>query len=103
MYHFVSEAVAEQIATRNIDKYIAGRAAQYTLEVTEAAKDYIKNRVISPDVRNFGGRGVVNCVEQLMKNALSNVVFNHPDIKAIELIVNEETNELEGRLIEKRG
>lgn len=89
VFNFISPAIAEKIAASTIKKFCANlleeNESRLSLTLTPAAEEFIKERVKQSEVLNFGGRGIVNCVEKLMSVPVGKFLFENdePGLKAV--------------------
>ena len=84
VFNFISPSIAEKIAEKTIKKFCANlkdeNDSQLVLSVTPAAENYIKACVKRSEVLNFGGRGIVSCVEKLMSVPVGKFLFDHSEV-----------------------
>ncbi len=96
VFNFISPNIAERIAASTIKKFCASlkdeNDSQLILSLTPAAEEYIKECVKRSEVLNFGGRGIVSCVEKLMSVPVGKFLFDHSEIglKATMDYIDEE-------------
>ena len=96
VFNFISPNIAEKIAMSTIKKFCANlrdeNDSHLILSLTPVAEGYIKESVKRSNVLNFGGRGIVSCVEKLMSAPVGKFLFDHSDIglKATMDYVDEE-------------
>lgn len=81
VFNFISPRIAEKIAESTIEKFCNNlkdeNDSQLNLTLTEEAIKHVKSRVTKSDVLNFGGRGIVSCVEKLLSVPVGKFVFEH--------------------------
>lgn len=84
VFNFISPRIAEKIAESTIKKFCNNlkdeNDSQLNLSLTSAAIDHVKSCVTKAEVLNFGGRGIVSCVEKLLSVPVGKFVFEHSDI-----------------------
>lgn len=96
VFNFISPNIAEKIAASTIKKFCDNlrneNDSQLILSLTPAAEGYIKESVKHSEVLNFGGRGIVSCVEKLMSVPVGKFLFDHSEIglKATMDYIDEE-------------
>ena len=54
--------------------------SQLILSLTENAEKYIKECAKRSEVLNYGGRGIVSCVEKLMSVPVGKFLFDHSEV-----------------------
>lgn len=81
VFNFISEYTAVKIAENIIRKYCNNLREEndyhINLTVSDKAKEYITEYVKKPEVLNFGGRGIVSCVEKLMSVPVGKYMFDN--------------------------
>ena len=81
VFNFISPKVATQIADKTVDKYCKAMKedndSHLNLTVSEEAREFIKKEVQAPEVLNFGGRGIVNAVEETLGVLVGKFLFDN--------------------------
>lgn len=89
VFNFISPQIAVKIADGTINKFVKNLKEEHDsrldLEVTEAAREFIRKKAQEPQVLNLGGRGIVTCVEKLISVPVGDFLFEEDgtDLKAI--------------------
>lgn len=83
VYNFITEEIAKTIALKRIQKYIGNikenNESQLDLTISEEAIQRIYEMVVKPDVLDLGGRGIVNCVDKVLAQMVSDFIFDHSE------------------------
>ncbi len=84
VFNFISPDVAEKIVEVTIKKFCDNlrneNDSQLILSLTENAEKYIKECAKRSEVLNYGGRGIVSCVEKLMSVPVGKFLFDHSEV-----------------------
>lgn len=84
VFNFISPNVADEIAMKAIRDYCENlrteNESRLNLSVTDAALEFIKEHTKTAETLNFGGRGVVTCVEKLVGSKVGEFIFEHSEI-----------------------
>lgn len=83
VYNFINEEIAKNIAAGRIKKFVKyvkeENEAQLDLTISDAARDYIYELVVDPEVLDLGGRGIVTCADDKLSKAVSEFIFDNPE------------------------
>lgn len=79
VFNFISPQIAVKIADGTINKFVKylkeEHDSELDLEVTEAAREFIRKKAQESDTLNLGGRGIVSCVEKLISVPVGDFLF----------------------------
>ena len=85
VFNFISEDASKNLAMVKINKFVSKLKDEndnhLILEVDESAKEYIIKEVTKPEVLNFGGRGIEDCVDKTLGEAIKNYILNNQNIE----------------------
>ena len=85
VFNFISPQVAVKLADKTVDKFVeylkTEHDSELDLEITAAAREYIRKKAQEADVLNLGGRGIVSCVEKLISVPVGDFLFEQDGSK----------------------
>lgn len=74
IFNFMSSPIAIKLADINIEKFKkylkTEHDSQLDLEITDAAKEFIRKEAQKTEVIDLGGRGIVGCVNKLISDPI---------------------------------
>ena len=98
IFHFLDERNAKLIAENSIKKFqeflLEEHDSHITLEVSEEAKEFIKNKASQPEVLELGGRGIVSTAELYLREPVGKYVLNHVGEDKLKATMELEDGEL---------
>lgn len=104
VFNFMSPRIAIKLAEININKFIKHLKVEHDskldLEVTDAAREFIEKEAQKSEVINFGGREIVDCVNKLIGDSVSEFI-SQPEYFAqtgLEAVMDVDGNRLVVRL-----
>ncbi len=81
VFNFIAPDVAKQIIESKIEKYIkhykTDAEVRIDLTITDEAKKFIIKKATDPEILNLGGRGISDCVDNLLSDLISEFIFDN--------------------------
>ncbi len=83
VFNFMSARTAVKIANSTMKKFVKylkyEHESQLDLTISPAAEEFIRSEAQKTDVLNLGGRGIVDCVEPLLRDLVDDFLFDHEE------------------------